>query len=203
MEKGVFMKLSFAYIILALIVAVSNVNAEDKVDPTFTLKTIGIVTLKVEKKEVVNVETKEDSAHPDAKEFDNRYIIDTYKLLSADGKVIWSKLVSNPKVFFERNEFSGLINNIGILSVECLNEKIFVVYSTMNKVWIDELLLDEKKEWVINKNTEIMSIVSFSPIKKCVISINETDKKQVKIKFDLVGKGEESYYYENGVVKKN
>ena len=148
MEKGVFMKLSFAYIILALIVAVSNVNAEDKVDPTFTLKTIGIVTLKVEKKEVVNVETKEDSAHPDAKEFDNRYIIDTYKLLSADGKVLWSKMASNPKIFFERSEFSLIIDKINILSVECLNEKIFVVYSTNNKVWVEELLLDEKKDWI-------------------------------------------------------
>lgn len=196
------MNSNFIYMFFVLILAMSSGFAENKNELKFTIKTLGVVTLKVEKKEILTEASKVDSAHPDAKEFDNKYIVDTYSLLSSDSKILWVRVISNPKVFFERREFSGLINNINILNVELLDEKIFVIYSTNNKVWVDEVLLNDKKEWIKNKQVEIMVMLHFSLIKKCEVSINDSNKKQVKIKFDIADKGEEIYLYENGVVKK-
>ena len=53
-----------------------------------------------------------------------------------------------------------------------------------------------------NKQAEIMIILHFSLIKKCEISVYETDKTQIKVLFDIADKGEVVYLYENGVVKK-
>ena len=47
-----------------------------------------------------------------------------------------------------------------------------------------------------------MIILHFSLIKKCEISVYETDKTQIKVLFDIADKGEVVYLYENGVVKK-